>query len=300
MFFTFGDEAKAKKALQYGEERLAEAEAMANKDRIREMERAANDYQGYMAMVSARLEKGSVSDNVSETVCQATNRHLTALERIRERVREQAGEAIANAENASMNGQINALRALSHNRVQRAAELAADAAERNMERARLSVCDSTTSGNGASGNCTGQMEFLLNYAARLGVLEDELIAKAGELGIDVTPLLERLANSTTNRINILCEAYENAPEPARAGIENALGNSIRTHERATERLQAMNAGSANATDADTAGSRIREQVQNRLQISINNVEAEPQPAIQDTLENPNQPQNQGGNGKHGN
>jgi len=42
MFFTFGNEAKARKALQYAEERLAEARAMAANNRVREMEQAAN------------------------------------------------------------------------------------------------------------------------------------------------------------------------------------------------------------------------------------------------------------------
>jgi hypothetical protein len=56
LFFTFGDEAKAEKALRYAEERLSEAQAMASKYKIREMTRAANDYDGFMAMVNERLE----------------------------------------------------------------------------------------------------------------------------------------------------------------------------------------------------------------------------------------------------
>ncbi|MFH1647851.1 MAG: DUF5667 domain-containing protein [Chloroflexota bacterium] len=57
MAFTFGSEAKAKRALKYAEERLAEVRVMAEKNRTREMERAANDYDRFMTKVNQRLEE---------------------------------------------------------------------------------------------------------------------------------------------------------------------------------------------------------------------------------------------------
>lgn len=245
MFFTFGDNAKAQKALKYGEERLAEAETMANKNRIREMERAANDYKGYMEMVNERVANGGVSDNLTETVCNAATRHLQIMERIRERVQDRAGDAIANAENATVNGQINALRALSKNRVQHAAELATQAAERHIERAMNRCSDNVTCDEGDVQQC-------LNYAERIQALEDELIAKAEEMGIDVTPLLERLSQSTTNRLQALNQVYQNAPENARNGIANAIRNTERKYERAMEQLRVRENRNGDETVSENA------------------------------------------------
>ena len=244
MFFAFGDEAKVKKALKYGEERLAEAEAMAGEDLIEEMEAAAEGYEGYMATVQERLENGGVSDNITERVCMAASRHLAAMERIRERTQGRTGDTIASAENATVNGQICALRALSRNRLRRAAELTADAIERQMERyrARVRVSDNVTSDN------VTNTSTALDYAERIAALEDELLAKAEEMGFDGTPVLERLAQSTSNRLNVLSDVWKNAPETARPGIENAIENSVRKYERANERLRARNAWSANETE----------------------------------------------------
>ena len=73
LMFAFGDEAKAKKALEYAEERLAEANAMALKNKLKEMTQAAGDYDELMAMVSERLQAGEtgISANVSERVALA-------------------------------------------------------------------------------------------------------------------------------------------------------------------------------------------------------------------------------------
>ena len=115
LFLAFGPEAKAKKALEYAEERLAEAIAMAVKNRAREVERAARDYEKFLAIVAKRageVTQQEISDNISERVALATSKHLTVLERVQETVQEQAREAIAGAKEASLNGQKNALRAL--------------------------------------------------------------------------------------------------------------------------------------------------------------------------------------------
>ncbi len=270
MFFTFGDEAKAKKALKYGEERLAEAEYMANKNRIRETEQAAEDYAGYMAMVNERVQNAGTSDNLTETVCVAAARHLAIMERIRERVQERAGDAIDNAENATMNGQLNALRALAKNKIQRAAELTSNAVENNLNRVRARTCDNVTAENGISGNCTADMELLLGYIDRLEGLEDELIAKAEELGIDVTPLLERLAQSTQNRIQVLSQVMQNAPENARNGIQNAIQNTERKYEQAMERLRVRENWTDDTTVTDNSTGNNGRNPDNKNEIAPDN------------------------------
>ena len=84
MFFTFGPEAKVSKAMDYAEERLSEAQAMAAKNKFREMTRAANDYDGFMAMINERLEvmQDGASGNISENVALNTGRFHSFLDKL--------------------------------------------------------------------------------------------------------------------------------------------------------------------------------------------------------------------------
>ena len=170
MAFTFGTEAKAQKALQYAEERLAETQSMAAKNKVKQMEQAAGEYDKYMAMVQQRLEQAAQegqSDNISERVALATSNHLEVLARVREQVSERAREAIGNAENVSMNGQINALRALGENKPERALDICDNITARQTERIRVRASANVTSDNETSANLTA----LLDYAGRIAALE---------------------------------------------------------------------------------------------------------------------------------
>ena len=55
--FTFNAESKVQKALRYAEERLAEAEAMAEQNNVSAMERAANEYQNCLEIATRNMEK---------------------------------------------------------------------------------------------------------------------------------------------------------------------------------------------------------------------------------------------------
>ena len=147
LFFAFGPEAKARKALEYAEERLAETRVMALKNRVREMTRAANDYHGFMAMVNERAEEAirqGASENISERVALATTKHLKVLDRIKDQIPEQAAEAITRARTASMNGQKNALRTLAKVKAERAIEINIDAIESRLNRARVKATENVT------------------------------------------------------------------------------------------------------------------------------------------------------------
>lgn len=259
MFFTFGNEAKAKKALKYAEERLAEARVMAEKNQVREMERAADDYEGFMAMVNQRLEAAAqqgLSDNISERVALAIAKHLDVLDRVKDRVPEQAKQALTRARTASQNGQINALRALAKEKAEKAIDIAADTIENRLERARVRASD----------NVTADVTEALDYAARIAELEEEMTAFAEEKGIDITSLRQRLAQSTANRLEVLSGVYEKVPENARLAIANAIENSVTKYERAVEKLREKNALN-NVPDEETVINKIQPKVRERLNIS---------------------------------
>jgi len=259
MFLTFGNEAKARKALQYAEERLAEARAMVAKNKVREMERAANGYDGFMAMVNQRLEAAAqlgLSDNITETVALATEKHLKVLDRVKDRVPEQAKGTLTRARTASMNGQINALRALAKGKPERAIDIAADTIENRLERARVRASD----------NVTADVEEALDYAARIAALEEEMAVIAEEKGIDITAIQQRLAHSTANRLETLSGVYEKVPENARQAIENAIENSVRKYQRSVEKLREKNA-LGDVPDEETVMNRVQAEVRERLRLS---------------------------------
>jgi arginine utilization protein RocB len=267
MFFTFGPEAKAGKALQYAEERLSEAQAMAEKNRVKEMEKAANGYDKFMAMVTEKLDEAEpqgISGNISERVALATAKHLAILDGVKDKVPEKARDAILKARDASMNGQVTALQALGKNKPERALDISSDTIEKLMERARFSV-----SGNSSADNVTGDVEEELDYADRIEKLEDELAAIAEEKGIDINAIQQHLAQSTTNRLDVLSGVYEKAPESAHPAIENAIENSVRKYERAVEKLKEKNAPD-NITANVTALQKLPEPLKEKLNIRTTN------------------------------
>jgi hypothetical protein len=263
MFFALGPEAKAKKALEYAEERLAESRAMAEKKKIREMTRAANDYNGFMAMVNERLEEArqqGLSDTISERVASAISKHLSVLDGVQEQVPGQAQEAIARAREASRNGQTNALRALAKNKLERALDISSATIENRLERARVKAAE----------NVAAEVAEALDYAARITELEEEMTALAEEKGIDITNITQRLAQATNNRLEVLAGVYEKVPDKTQAAIENAIENSVRKYERAVEKLKEQNALGDVPEDAP-ALERLQEEAKERLNLTISSV-----------------------------
>jgi hypothetical protein len=273
MFFTFGSEAKAGKALEYAGERLAEARAMAAKNKVREMTRAANDYEGFMATVNERMEAAvqqGTSENISERLALAVSNHLSVLDGIKDQVPGQDGEVIARVRAASMNGQENALRALGREKLERAVEIGSAAIENRLQRAMRKAAgdvtsDNATSENATSENMTSEVNENLDYAARIAEIEEELLALAQEKGIDVTALEQRLAQSTSNRLEVLAGVYEKVPEQAKQAVANAIENSVEKYERAVEKLKEKGALGEIPEEAPVM-QRIREEVKERLQV----------------------------------
>ncbi|MFC1901956.1 DUF5667 domain-containing protein [Chloroflexota bacterium] len=258
MFFAFGPEAKARKALEYAEERLAEARVMADKNRARETTRAANDYDGFMAMVNERaaeVRQQDVSDNLSEGLALAADKHIAVLERIQERAPEAAREAVTRAKTKSREGQVNALRAIAKNKPERALELSSDIIEEQMERVRVRVTE----------NVTASVSEALDYAIRIAELEDEMAAIAEEKGIDITAIQQRLAQSTSNRLETLSRVYEKVPETARPAVENAIENSVRKYERTAAKLREKNA-LGDIPEEDAVFQRIQAEVREKLKV----------------------------------
>ena len=258
LFFAFGPEAKAGKALEYAAERLAEANAMATKNRAREVQRAASDYEKFLAIVAERAEevtRSEISDDISERVALATSKHLAVLDRVRDAAPEQARESIARAKEASLNGQKNALRALARAKPERAIEINLATIEDRLNRARVKATE----------NITAEVEEALDDADELLELEQEISEIAKAEGKDTTTIEQRVARATSNRLEVLARVHEEVPEQARPAIERAMANSVRKHERAVAALKEKNA-LGEVSEETPIPDRIRERIEERLEL----------------------------------
>jgi len=116
-FFTFGDLKKAERFLNLSEKRLAEAEALADKNKSEMAERAVERYQEQLNLALAKAEEakaeGLDADEVLAKVSEATLKHQAVLAEVYEKVPEQAKEAIQQAMEAGMREHEEALEAVS-------------------------------------------------------------------------------------------------------------------------------------------------------------------------------------------
>jgi len=259
LFFAFGPDAKAKKALEYAGERLAEAQAMAAKNKSREVERATNSYNGFVSTASEKAEEArqrGVSDNISEIVALATSKHLSVLDRVMDTIpeqAEQAKQAITRAKEASMNGMENALKALAADKPEKAAEINLAAIQGKLNRAKAKSDE----------NNIEEVEDAINDAEKLSKFGEEISEIARGLGKDTTTVEQLVAKATSIHLEVLAEVYEKVPEQAKSAIEEAMARSIEGRERAVEALKEK--GALGAVPEETPiPERVPESVKERL------------------------------------
>jgi hypothetical protein len=234
LFLAFGPDAKAKKALEYAEERLGEAHAMAAVNKSRGVEQATERYSKLVVMAAEKAEEvreQGVSDNVSEIVASAISKHLSVLDSIKDKVPDQAKEAIADAKEASMKGMENALKALAKEKPERAIEINMAAIEGRLNRAKEK----------ADGNDIEEVEDAINDAEKLFRFGEEISEIARGLGKDTSTVDQLVAKSTSVHLEVLAEVYEKVPEQAKPAIEDVMARSIAGHGRAVEALKARGA-----------------------------------------------------------
>ncbi len=291
LMFTFGDEAKAQKALEYAEERLAEANAMALKNKLQKMEQAAAGYEGFMVMVQERLQAAvqqNASANISERVALATQKHLAVLDRVRDRVRDQVpeegGEALDRARERSLNGQQQALRALAEHQPERATEINLDSIQDRLQRALEK----------ASENATDEVANALEDSEKLRRFGEEISEIARGLSDNTTTVDELVARATSVHLKVMAQIHDKVPEPAREAIENAMANSLQNREQVIERLRnqaALGDIAENVTGLEQTQAEVLERIQSRIweriQYETDNQSAEQvQERIQEQLSNP--------------
>ncbi len=245
LFFTFGPEAKAKKALEITEERLAEAHIMAVKNKAKAVKVAANGYDEYVAIAIEKMNearKKGISDNISEVVAVATSKHLFVLDVVMDIVPEEAKEAIAQAKGASVNGTGNALRLLAGENPVRAMEINLAAIKGRLNRANAEAEENDTEG----------VEDALDDFEELSGFGLEISEMARGLSDNIT-VDQLVAKATSHHLDVLALVWEKVPGQAKPAIERAMARSIKGHERAVEALEAKGALLKGVSDNVTEG-----------------------------------------------
>lgn len=176
---TFNKATKAEKRLEIAAERLAELKEMTDKGKPEYSDDLAEEYENNIkeANIIATTAKLLREDKskLTELIALATSKHLSVLDRVKEKVPEQAKEAIAKAKEASINGQKNALKALSEDKPKKAAEINLNSVKGRLNRAKEKA---------ATGESEGVEEALEEYA-QMTELSKELAEKDADAAEDI-------------------------------------------------------------------------------------------------------------------
>lgn len=227
-----GDEiAKAERALTFAERRVAEMEALTARGRTEDLALAVERYDEAIDRVTARIERandrGLATGNVTARVAEATARHLSVLDRVYDRVPDQAKPAIAHAREVSQRGHENALGALARSNGMRAAEINRRAMWARLDRARTMA-----EGEDAEGALAAVEQF-----ERMADLGEEISRIAWESPNDAGDVEEFIADAVPNHMEVLAQVWQMVPEQARPAIERAMTEAVVRHQERSQALE---------------------------------------------------------------
>ena len=248
-------DAKARRYMALAEERLAEVEALSargGQDGVG-IDRALNRYDSELAGAIAE-SKTARGAETSEIVARATAKHITVLERVIERVPEEARGFVRNAQSLSRIGHVNAVEALGEKDPTSALAVIAETADRRLREAQARA---------AQGKALGMFDALQDY--------DRLVRLGGELQVDNAEFAETYAeevNKTLRTVETLNTLAENLPpgykrtteEIRMRSIENQLSSIATVAEEKPEKAVALFANTADyylekAQDRSRAGDK---------------------------------------------
>ena len=208
-FFTFGQEKKAERMLQLAEKRLAEAEAVGKEGKKAAADKAIKGYQKAIENAQIHARNAERKAEVLEKVALATSKHLSILDKVKDKVSEEAKEAITKAKEASMNEQKKALRALSEDKPEKAAEINIKAAKDRLKRAK----EKAETGE------SDEVEEALEEYEEMTELSKELAEKGAEAAEDV-------ANDFNEQLLELDEIEDTAPEEVKEKVKEKKSSSL--------------------------------------------------------------------------
>lgn len=245
------DIARAERALIFAERRAEEMEALAQRGRAQHLGLAAEKYYDAMNTALARMERAGAG-NITALVAQATERHLSVLDRVDDMVPDEAKDALTRAREVAQTGRENALTALARNNPGEATQFNLAAMEGRLNRVRERAM---------AGDMEG-MEAALDQFEAMAEFGEEISRIAQEVATDIDEVEQLIAEATSIHLKVLAEVWEGIPEPARPVIEEAMARAQIRHEK---RVQAMERRGIEVSPLpDISPELLRERVEERI------------------------------------
>ncbi len=224
IFFTFGEANKARRYLAFAEERLAETQALAERQDDKNTAKAADIYEEQFAKAKERAERAGEIDLEAE-VTSATTRHLSVFDQVLERAPEQAREHIRAAKERTMTGQIEALRGIAERNPKRAAGIFATAAE-----GRLRAAQFKAERGGDDEEEAEEVEEALGEYEKYAQFGEEISQIAEGLGAGETEARTLVERATEQHLQVLEDVKTKAPSQAQDSINRAMQNAERVKQ----------------------------------------------------------------------
>lgn len=230
LFFTFNAGDKAQKALRYADERMAEIDVMMAQNKIKEADRAANEYQNCLETATQNMGKARLKGvDVSEKVALMAEKHLGYLCDNTENATEDARMLMIQTRERAMTCQETALKNMAQGDPEKAAHFNLQLMERHLNQIRVQSEDPETEG----------LQARLEVYNRLGNLGAEISQIAKGLGEDTT-VDQMVGLATAHHLEILAEVQQRVQGEAQQAVEAAIQNRVQNHEQVVTRLQARN------------------------------------------------------------
>ena len=223
-FFTFGEANKARRYLALAEERLAEAQALAERQDNENTTEATELYEEQLAEAKERAERAGELDLEAE-VTDATTRHISALDQVLERVPEQARERVRVAKERTMTGQLASLRGIAQQDPERAAGIFATAAE-----GRLRAAQARAERGRDDEEEAEEVEEALGEYEKYAQFGEEISQIAQGLGEGVTEVRTLVERATRQHLQVLQDVKAKVPPQAQDGINRAMQNAERVKQ----------------------------------------------------------------------
>ena len=226
--FTFNAESKVQKALRYAEERLAEAEAMAEQNKVQAMERAANEYQNCLEIATRNMQRAMAKGvETSDQVTAMTSKHISYMyqhqylnsdnecedcQQIRQQIRERAQTC-----------QEEVVEALASQDPEAAMQLGVHLMEQACNRIQNMVGQSDSD----------EIEEALQQCERFRAMNQEMVANGEQLGLgpaaqqmlqQATATQEEILNQIRNQFQI--GSGDQSDAPVQNQVQEQQGGSI--------------------------------------------------------------------------
>lgn len=226
-------EEKARRQLSAAGDRIEEAKAMVEEEKLELARKALEDYEeglGKALNYGEAIAELAKKKEFEELVFEATSVHINVLERVLEKAPDAAKPAIEKAIAASKKGQEEAIERIREVEPAEAAKLYLKLAEDKLQKLKEKVKE---------GRIKEAIKLMEEYQRNISK-SLEIVDEARGAGKGVAEAAEKIALATSKHLEILEGVRDRVREEAKPAIERSMKVSARGQERALEALRKEN------------------------------------------------------------